>query len=187
MARSVMFAFVVVGAFLPCSAAFTGCAPDPTARETPAAHTSATGRSTSSPVPHLPSARAATGSPAAAGDDDDGVADEPTPAAVQRAATVAEAFLRAWARPSLDARSWLAGVVPYAAPGYVPLLRSVDPANVPAHAVTGPPVVVRHDAATAVLDVPTDAGVIRVTCVAVGDGWLVATVEPWPPAGGHTG
>jgi hypothetical protein len=116
---------------------------------------------------------------------DEGGVYVPSPAgsAGTAAATrVATAYATAWARPDLRATSWWRGVARYAEPGYADLLRSVEPANVPASRVTGAARVVRAAAGVVVVDVPTDAGTCRVTVADTsGAGeWKVST-HSWRP------
>lgn len=113
------------------------------------------------------------------GDDGPGTASSAPPALA--AQTTAEAYVRAWAHPDLPASSWLAGVTPYAAPGYAALLRTVDPGNIPAHAVTGPSAAVVSTTVVNVYAVPTDAGTLLVTCNLLNGWWLVTGVQPQPP------
>ncbi|MFI0796620.1 hypothetical protein ACH4OY_28630 [Micromonospora rubida] len=103
----------------------------------------------------------------------------PDPAAV----AAATRFVRAWARPGLPADRWLAGVQPLAIPAYAELLTTVNPANVPASRVTGPGWVSSALTARMVVDIPTDAGVLRVTVVRSGHRWLVATIGRREEAG----
>ncbi len=95
-----------------------------------------------------------------------------------QALAVADAYVRAWARPDLDAATWLAATTRYATPQYGELLATVDPTHVPARRVTGPPTAVSSTTVVVVVDVPTDAGAVRVTCTNVAGRWLVATVDP---------
>ncbi|MEV6524972.1 hypothetical protein AB0M43_23745 [Longispora sp. NPDC051575] len=103
---------------------------------------------------------------------DKGVAAPPAP----RAVAVADAYVRAWARPDLPAEQWLAGVRPLAIPAYGALLVTVTPARVPARTVTGPPVTVSSTSLVCVFDVPTDVGPMRVTVIRDGDLWQVASL-----------
>jgi hypothetical protein len=113
-------------------------------------------------------------------DHDDGpgaaVSAPPAPAAVDAAAT----YVQAWARPNLDQPIWFAVLQPLVLPGYAQLLADTDPATVPATSLTGAPRAVSSTTDTVVVDVPTDAGPIRVTVVNSRNRWLVATVEPVP-------
>ncbi|MFC3384380.1 hypothetical protein [Couchioplanes azureus] len=113
----------------------------------------------------------------------EGTGDAPTAAPPPQALLTVQAYVRAWARPDLDATNWLAGVTPYVTPAYRQLLTTVEPANIPAHTVTGPPVVVSSTTAVVVADVPTDTATVRVTCTHTGGRWLVATMQPREAAG----
>jgi hypothetical protein len=106
------------------------------------------------------------------------------PVDVAAARRTAVGFATAWARPDLAAGPWWQGVAVYAEPGYARLLRSVDPANVPANRVTGAARVVSEDSGLVVVDVPTDAGTCRVTVAdSAGTGtWRVST-HSWIPGG----
>ncbi|TFH68156.1 hypothetical protein [Cellulomonas sp. HD19AZ1] len=101
------------------------------------------------------------------------------------AAARAEGFVRAWARPELDAAAWLAGVqgflTPSAAEGYV----WTDPTTVPATEITGPGTVVEGTATSAVVRVRTDAGDhdVQLVRAEAGAPWLVASLTPAPPEG----
>jgi hypothetical protein len=90
-------------------------------------------------------------------------------------------FVHAWARPGLDQQVWYAGVRGLATPAYARMLATVDPANVPAHLVTGALVVRASTPQELIADVPTDAGTVRVTAVPAGGRWLVATVSGTGP------
>ena len=98
----------------------------------------------------------------------------PADAAARRAA---EQFVAAWARPDLSPRVWLTGVRSRATPVYAAMLETVEPANIPAHTGLGPARLVTSTERRAEFDVPTDAGLMRVTCVSRDSRWLIATVE----------
>lgn len=100
----------------------------------------------------------------------------PAPAAID----AATGYVQAWARPNVDQPAWLAGLQPLVLPAYAPLLADTDPANVAATTLTGAPRAVSSTTDTVVVDVPTDAGPIRVTVVPAGGRWLVATAAPVP-------
>ena len=89
-------------------------------------------------------------------------------------------YVRLWARPTLDRTAWHAGVKPMATPAYAQLLADTDPAQVPAHTPTGSPRLVTADTAVVVADVPTDAGLIRVTVASTGGRWLIDNARPAP-------
>ncbi|GIH18958.1 hypothetical protein [Rugosimonospora africana] len=141
-----------------CTAAPSDRSPSPSASD----HTVPGGK---------PGAAAPTTSPG----DDDGAFPLASMAATGQAIEVARRFAAAWSRPNLDAQTWLAGVRVYTAPHYAALLASVDPANVPATTVTGPPTPVSSTTVVLVVDVPTDAGTLRVTCDDMAGQWLVVT------------
>jgi hypothetical protein len=109
--------------------------------------------------------------------DDDGAGPTGTAVAPDAVVIVAATFIRAWARPDLDPADWRAGVMPLATKSFAARLGTVNPANVPATAVTGAPVVASAGPLSVVIDVPTDAGLIRVTCIMEDAGWLVANVD----------
>jgi hypothetical protein len=114
--------------------------------------------------------------PSAGGDTEDGPNPQPQIPAPAAATDAALRFVHAWARPGLEQPAWFAGVRDLVTPGYARLLAATDPANVPAHLVTGAPVVRSSTSAVLVADVPTDAGAVRVTLMRVDGRWLVATV-----------
>jgi hypothetical protein len=131
-----------------------------------------------------PPGPAAFGSPAApatvppsAPDGDDGPGPLASASASPRSRATAEAFATAWARPDLPAATWLAGVRPFAAPGYARLLATVDPANIAARTVVGPASVISSTTVANVFGIPTDAGILKITCVLHADTWLVTSVE----------
>jgi hypothetical protein len=87
---------------------------------------------------------------------------------------VATDFTKAWARPDLSSRAWVEGIAPYATEELIVALQSGDPANVPATRVTGAAKLV-SSTNPIVVDVPTDAGLMRLTFSAVylGEGRVV--------------
>jgi hypothetical protein len=128
-----------------------------------------------------PPAASSSPAPVASAEPDlhnDDIEDVPSAPPAPQALTVADAYVRAWARPDLDAAEWLAAITAYATPQYGELLDTVDPTRVPARRVTGPPVAVSSTTSVVVVEVPTDAGAVRVTCTHVAGRWLVATVDP---------
>ncbi|MBQ1052175.1 hypothetical protein KBX50_27440 [Micromonospora sp. C51] len=140
------------------------------------------------PPTHTPPAATTSSGPTAQASglpaDPDGVGStataRPDPAAVHAATR----FVRAWARPHLPAERWLADLRPLAVAAYADLLATVDPANVPARRVTGAARVATAIDGRADVDVPTNAGPLRVAVVREGTRWLVATIAPAP---GETG
>jgi hypothetical protein len=91
-------------------------------------------------------------------------------------------YVRLWARPTLGRKAWHAGVQPMVTPAYAQLFAGTDPAQVPARVATGSPRLVTADMAVVVADVPTDAGLIRVTVASTGGRWLIdnARLAPAP-------
>jgi hypothetical protein len=91
-------------------------------------------------------------------------------------------YVRLWARPTLGRTAWHAGVQPMVTPAYAQMLAGTDPAQVPARAATGSPRLVMADTAVVVADVPTDAGLIRVTVASTSGRWLIddARLAPAP-------
>lgn len=117
--------------------------------------------------------------------DPDGVGPTATARQDRAAVDAATRFVRAWARPHLPATRWLADLRPLAVAAYADLLATVDPANVPARHVTGSARVAMAIDGRVDVDVPTDAGLLRVSVLREGTRWLVATITP-PPAQGGT-
>lgn len=69
---------------------------------------------------------------------------------------------------------WLEGLKPYTTDEYLPQLRSVDPANVPATKVTGNPEVIRSFTDRSEVDVQTNGPKLSLTLVKGSDGkWRV--------------
>lgn len=101
-------------------------------------------------------------------------------AAPAAALVVADDFTQLWVHhPSgMTTAQWTGRLRPYTTEAYLRELAGVDPATVPAGAVTGPATVVdtHSDSGTATLevDVPTDALILRLTVVHTSDGWRVA-------------
>lgn len=93
---------------------------------------------------------------------DNGVVVDPetaTPQDQSAAAGAAEALMRDFARPDLDADSWLAALTPRLSPTGLEAYLGTDPSLIPTRAVTGPGVVQPGSTIlTAIVRVPTDAG-----------------------------
>jgi hypothetical protein len=107
-----------------------------------------------------------------------GTDDQPGPSAVAPASAapgVAAGFAAAWVRSDLGAAQWLKGIVGFCEPGFAAKLASVDPANVPAHRVTGKPRAVRAPAnRSAQYAIATDEGTLTVTLVDLNGRWRVS-------------
>ena len=103
--------------------------------------------------------------------------DSPTPALAE-ANTVAARFAHAWARPEADSQTWWDGVAFWCEEGLADKLRSVEPGNIPATTVTGPPQHTGGSAADGLrFHIPTNAGTLQVTIAALGDQWKVTTID----------
>ncbi|MEJ2869731.1 hypothetical protein WCD74_18330 [Actinomycetospora sp. OC33-EN08] len=101
----------------------------------------------------------------------------PLAAAPQAALGVAQRWTAAWVdHPAgTSGRDWSERLRPYTTDEYLPTLADVDPANVPATRVTGPPraVEVRPDSVR--VEVPTDTLTLQLLLVQVGPGdWRVS-------------
>ncbi|MGC9670958.1 hypothetical protein ACNTMW_30975 [Planosporangium sp. 12N6] len=140
----------------------------PAASATPGTASASAADGPASSDPGLPQA-----GPETPGHDDDKPAPPPPPLA--QAAATAGVFAAAWVRGGLPADQWWAGVAPLCEAGFAARLRTVDPANLPAMAVTGQPVPVGAPPAAgpAVYTVATDGGILTVTVAALGGKWLV--------------
>lgn len=107
--------------------------------------------------------------------------DQASTAAVLNAAMVA---MQAFARPDVPYEQWWAEVGPLLSPQAQIDYQYVDPVNVPAHAVTGDPVLVDDaSASVAGVQVPTDVGpyVVTLSRADVDASWVVERITP--PAG----
>lgn len=97
-----------------------------------------------------------------------------TAAPITAAADIAARFATAWSRPALPGDQWWAALAPLCESRFAEQLRTVDPANVPASAVTGPPTPAQPPKpALAVYTVPTNAGTLTITVSAGTGTWLV--------------
>jgi hypothetical protein len=72
---------------------------------------------------------------------------------------------------------WVEQLRPYTTDELFPQLQSIDPANVPAAQIIEAPRTVSLGAASAEVDVPTSALVMRLLLVATPTGWRVASYE----------
>jgi hypothetical protein len=99
----------------------------------------------------------------------------------EAAADAAQAVTAAFARPDLDQDAWWAGLEPLLTQQAALDYAYVDPANVPATAVTGPGTVAAGTSAyVATVEVPTDAGpyAIVLTRQDAAAPWLTARISP---------
>ena len=69
---------------------------------------------------------------------------------------------------------WLEGLRPFTTEEYLPVMESVDPANVPATRLTGEPRAVQSFPKSVEAEVPTDGGTLRLTVIDTAAGWRVA-------------
>jgi hypothetical protein len=116
------------------------------------------------------------------------------------ALNVATKWTEAWVKhpPGTTTATWVNGLRPFTTDEYLGVLTTVDPANVPASRVTGPPRAVAVAPSSVRVDVPTDALTLVVLVVNTGAGsgapgaagaageWRVAGYDratPTPPAG----
>jgi hypothetical protein len=124
------------------------------------------------------------GNSAAQAGDDSVVAPSTTPTAAPAAAVSnAKQFMRAWLRPnaSVSEHAWWATVSKYTDAGLSDQLKLTDPARVPAQELRGEPNTQSVSDNRVVLNFNTDAGVVAVTSVLLGDGptseWRVSDVD----------
>lgn len=121
------------------------------------------------------SERAGTG----AGSDAPDGATPARPYAPPAALDAARAWAQAWVThpEGITSEQWTEQLRPYTTADYLPQLRSVDPANVPADAVTGNPLPVSASGGSIMVDVPTNGAVLRLRMVRGVQGWLVDGYE----------
>lgn len=96
-----------------------------------------------------------------------------------QALEVAKKWAAAWVNhpKGITGEQWLKGLAPYTTEEYLPVMSSVDPANIPATKVTGKPVAVNSFTSSLEVDVPTDGPTLRITVVSTDDGWRVASYD----------
>jgi hypothetical protein len=92
------------------------------------------------------------------------------------ALNVANAWARAWVNhpPGMTSQDWVAQLAPLTTEEFIPQLSTVDPANIPSTAVTGPPTPTSSTARAVEADVPTDGAVLHLTLIATPEGWRVS-------------
>lgn len=92
---------------------------------------------------------------------------------------VAQAWGAAWVNHPTGTTNekWLDGLRPYTTEEYLVEMATVDPANIPATKVTGPPVPKASYTSSVTANVPTDGGTIAVTVIDTPQGWRVAYYE----------
>ncbi len=90
------------------------------------------------------------------------------------------AVVRNWARswvthpPGTTSQQWLDGLRPYTTDEFITVMTTIDPANVPATKVTGPPEARRSTRTSMRVMLPTNGGTLRVHAVRTSEGWRVA-------------
>ncbi|HYN92778.1 MAG TPA: hypothetical protein VES42_02885 [Pilimelia sp.] len=115
--------------------------------------------------------------------DDGVVASRPAPAPVTSPGTakplsVARAFALAWLdHRDVPADTWHAGMLPHSTEALSRKLAGVDPAGVPADRITGAPTLIPLAESVADVNVPIDAGTLRLRLVAPEGRWLVDGVD----------
>jgi hypothetical protein len=92
---------------------------------------------------------------------------------------VATAWGKAWVDhpKGTTTDKWLDGLRPYTTEEYLVEMSTVDPANIPATKVTGPPVPKQSYTSSVTANLPTDGGTIAITVIDTPQGWRVAFYE----------
>ncbi|MGD9985793.1 hypothetical protein [Pseudonocardia sp.] len=100
----------------------------------------------------------------------------PLTSAPQAALAAAASWASAWVDhpDGTTTEQWLARLRPWTTDEYLGVLGSVDPGNVPARTVTGPPEATRVSPASVQVKVPTDTITLVLLVVDDGSGWRVA-------------
>ncbi|MCP2168172.1 hypothetical protein [Goodfellowiella coeruleoviolacea] len=96
----------------------------------------------------------------------------PDPAAL----SVAESWGKAWVNhpDGMTNEQWLDQLRPYTTEEYLPVMSSVDIANIPATKVTGSATPTKSHANSMEAALPTDGGTLQLTLVRTAQGWRVA-------------
>jgi hypothetical protein len=76
--------------------------------------------------------------------------------------------------PGTNAQQWLDRLRPYTTEEFLTVMGSVDPANVPSTAVTGPPSALKSTATSMQVRLPTNAGDVETLVIRTPAGWRVA-------------
>src|SRR4051794_17974251 len=89
---------------------------------------------------------------------------------------VAESWGKAWVHHPAGTTTdkWLDGLKPYTTEEYLVEMSTVDPANIPATKVTGPPVPKQSYTSSVTANLPTDGGTLAITVIDTPQGWRVA-------------
>ncbi|MFC4004354.1 hypothetical protein ACFS2C_19600 [Prauserella oleivorans] len=93
-----------------------------------------------------------------------------------QALRVAEQWAAAWVDhpQGITIDQWLEGMRPYTTEEYLPVMRSVNLANIPATRVAGPPRATQSFTSSVEVEVPTDGPTLTITVVSTDVGWRVA-------------
>jgi hypothetical protein len=110
---------------------------------------------------------------------------EPSPSSLTAAPPdavleVATKWAMAWVNhpDGITTEAWLSALRPLSTEEQITTMETVDPANVPASAVTGAAVATANRGSSVVVAVPTDGGALRVELIATPQGWRVSSYEP---------
>lgn len=92
---------------------------------------------------------------------------------------VAESWGRAWVNhpDGVSAEDWLADLKPFTTVEYLTEMATVEPANIEATQVTGPPVAKNSYTSSVEVELPTDDGNLLITVIDTPEGWRVAFYE----------
>jgi hypothetical protein len=92
---------------------------------------------------------------------------------------VAKQWAAAWVNhpAGMTSEQWLAQLKPFTTDEYLPVMSTVDPANIPATKVTGEPVVGTSYSSSVQLTIPTDGPKLAITVVSTNAGWRVADYD----------
>lgn len=91
----------------------------------------------------------------------------------------AEEWAKKWVHhpAGTSKQQWLAGLRPHTTEEFLPVMESIDPANVPATAVTGRPEPLRSTATSIDVRLPTDAGDLEILVIGTPQGWRVSSYD----------
>lgn len=100
---------------------------------------------------------------------------EPDPVALE----IAGKWAAAWVEhpDGITNEQWLEGLRPYTTKEYLPVMSTVDPANIPSTKVTGEPSAASSFSKSVKAIVPTDGVRLLLTVVRTDEGWRVAHYE----------
>lgn len=92
---------------------------------------------------------------------------------------VAESWGKAWVNhpDGVTNEQWLADLRPFTTEEYITEMATVEPGNITATKVTGPPVAAESFTSSVKVTLPTDDGELLITVIDTPDGWRVAFYE----------